>query len=132
MGRLWLLAAGIGGALAFVAFLIQGSRRGAAPLTPESLLERVARDAPDFLTGGPMLHATDGAVVALERTGHRLALLLPQGVFWVVPATRARVEWARPPVLAVKTGNRSRPWVRAELPEGTPGTEFLRLLGGVV
>jgi len=131
MGQVWLLAAGMGGTLAVLLFVSRlGWPRAEAP-TPEDLADRVAAEAPDFLTGGPILRAADGALVALERTGHRLALLLPHGahhVLWVVPARRARVEWAQPPVLAIATGDFSRPWVRAPLPEGQPGTAFLRLM----
>jgi len=133
MGQLWLLAAGLGGTLAVLLFVARlGWPSGEAP-SPEALAARVANEAPDLLTGGPILCGADGALVALERTGRRLALLLPHGahhVFWVVPAKRARVEWAKPPVLAVATGDMSRPWVRAPLPEGHSGTVFLRLLGG--
>lgn len=130
MGQIWLVSAGLAAALAFVAFILKGSKPNAVALTTETLLARTAQDAPDFLSGGPILHANDGALVALERTGARLALLLPQGTLHIVPANNARVEAAHPPILAVKTGDRTRPWVRADLPEGTPGTNLLRLLGG--
>jgi len=100
-----------------------------------TLAERAAAEAPDFLIGGPVLLAPDGVQVALERTGRRLALLVPHGAkhcFRVVPADRARVEAARPPQLAVATGNLSRPWVRAPLPQGPEGAAFLQLLGSGV
>jgi hypothetical protein len=108
---------------------------GTAPAAARSsanLAARAAAEAPDFQIGGPILQAPDGALVALELTGRRLAVLVPHGashLFRVVPADRARVEAANPPQLAVATGHFSRPWVRVPLPQGPDGAAFLQLLG---
>jgi hypothetical protein len=112
--------------------IVCAARFGAPSVQPsaEALTNRAAREAPCFRPG-QILHGNDGAVVAIERDGRHLAMLLPYGantVFWLVPARRARVEAARPPVLAVATGDFTRPWVRVPLPEGKAGTDVLRLL----
>jgi hypothetical protein len=120
------------GLMIVLAAVIWLGRSPAAAPSSANLAERVAAEAPDFQIAGPILRAPDGALVALEPTGRRLAILVPHGandLFRVVPADRARVEAANPPQLAVATGHFSRPWVRVPLPQGPDGAAFLQLLG---
>jgi hypothetical protein len=131
MGQLHMLTVSLIGFFIVLAAVVW---LGASPAAPSSanLFERAAAEAPDFVAGGPLLRAPDGTMVALELTGRRLAVLVPNGsshLFRVVPADRARVEAANPPQLAVATGHFSRPWVRVPLPQGPDGAAFLQLLG---
>lgn len=120
MGQEALLIMSVIGTACVVAFVALLGATTEPQATEADLTARAAQEAPDFQPSMPMLRTQDGALIAIEKTGRRLALLLPHGahlVFWLLPATRARLHQANPALLTIETGDLSRPRISATLPD---------------